>query len=160
MSESEDRGAVRIVPAFGPEPLTPVSFLERSALVYGDRVGFVAGTVSRTYATIADRCARLAGALRGAGAGPGAVVSVLAPNTSMALESHYGVPMSGAALNALNTRLSVDELAYIVGHAGADLLLADHELADAARAIVAKVDRPVRVLVCGGDDDEYESWLA
>ncbi|MGD9998733.1 MAG: AMP-binding protein [Ilumatobacteraceae bacterium] len=159
MSSTGGSAPHAVAPAFGPEPLTPVSFLDRSALVYGDRAGFVEGDVTRTYAEVADRCGRLAGALRAEGAGRGAVVSVLAPNTAMALEAHYGVPMSGAALNALNTRLSVDELAYIVGHAGSNLLLADHELADTARAVIARLDRPVRVLVSGGDADEYEGWL-
>jgi fatty-acyl-CoA synthase len=128
--------------------------------VYGDRTAFVDRWVTRTYAELADRCGRLAGALRAHGSGRGSVVSVLAPNTSMALESHFGVPMSGAALNALNTRLSVDELTYIVGHAGSDLLLTDHELADVAQSVAARVDRSLRVLVVGGEADEYEAWLS
>jgi fatty-acyl-CoA synthase len=100
---------------FGPVPLTPTAFLDRARVVHRDQVGLVDGDVRRTYAELGDRCERLAGALAGLGVAPGDRVSLLAPNTGVALEAHFGVPWSGAVLNALNTRLSAPELAWIVG---------------------------------------------
>jgi fatty-acyl-CoA synthase len=151
-------------PAFGAPPLTPTAFLDRSAVVHGDRTALVDGDLRLTYAELAERCRRLAGALVGRGVVPGDRVSVLAPNTHLALEAHFGVPWSGAVLNALNTRLSVSELAYIVGHAGSRILLADAELAGVARAVAAAVEDagggPVAVTVAGGPDDEYGELLA
>jgi fatty-acyl-CoA synthase len=147
------------VTRFGPVPLTPTSFLDRARVVHGDRTALVDGDVRRTYGELADRCERLAGALAGAGVHPGDRVSVLAPNTGVALEAHYGVPWAGAVLNALNTRLSGQELAYIVGHAGSKVLLVDQELAELGEAVCAQVDHPVRLVVSGGADDEYEQLL-
>jgi fatty-acyl-CoA synthase len=146
--------------AFGPEPLTPLTFLDRSAAVYGDRLGVVDGERRMTYAELSDRCGRLAGALGARGIGRGSVVSLLAPNTHVALEAHFGVPMSGAALNALNVRLSAGELAYIIGHAEACLLLVDHELEPLAAEINSVLDRPIPTVVAGGAVDEYEPLLA
>ena len=151
------------MPPFGPVPLTPTAFLDRSREVYGDRLALVDGDVRRTYAELADRCERLAGALAGLGVGPGDRVSVLAPNVGVALESHYGVPLAGAVLNALNTRLSADELGYIVGHAGSRVLLVDVDLADLGREVAERVradGTDLRVVVSGGPDDEYEGLLS
>ena len=122
------------------EPLTPTAFLDRSAEVFADRVAVVDGGSSggqtsgeqTTYAQLRDRCLRQAGALETLGVGPGDRVAVLAPNSRLLLESHYGVPYAGAVLVALNVRLSVDELAYVVGHAGCRVLLHDPSLADVA----------------------------
>ncbi len=83
-------------------------------MVHRDRVAVIDDGVEFTYEEFHDRCQRLAGALVGAGVLPGDRVSVLAPNTHVALEAHCGVPWSGAVLNALNTRLSAAELASIV----------------------------------------------
>ena len=126
-------------PVFGPEPLSPTLFLDRSALVFGDRAAVIDGERTFTYAELHDRCLRLAGALRAAGVGPGDRVSTLVPNTHVALEAHFGVAWAGAALNALNTRLADAELAWIVGHAGSRILICDHSLADMGEVIVAAV---------------------
>jgi fatty-acyl-CoA synthase len=147
------------VTRFGPVPLTPTSFLDRARVVHGEGTGLVDGDVRRTYAEVADRCQRLAGALAGLGIEPGDRVSVLAPNTGVALEAHFGVPWAGAVLNALNTRLSAPELAYIVDHAGSKVLVADTDLADLARQVVEQTDSDVRLVVSGGPDDEYEQLL-
>ena len=147
-------------PVFGPEPLTPTLFLERSALVFGDRVAVIDGDLSFTYRELHDRCLRLAGALHAAGVGPGDRVSTLVPNTHVALESHFGVAWAGAVLNALNTRLAVGELAWIVGHAGSRVLVCDHSLFDVGEAIVAAVDHPVELIRCGEPGDDYERRLA
>ncbi len=145
---------------FGPVALTPTAFLDRSRLVSGDRLALVDGEVRRTYAELADRCERLAGGLAGLGVAPGDRVSVLAPNTGVALEAHFGVPWSGAVLNALNTRLSAVELAWIVDHAGSRVLVVDRDLADLARDVLGRLERPVQLVVSGGDDDDYEALLA
>ena len=143
-------------PVFGPEPLTPTAFLDRSAIVHADRLAMIDGDRSFTYSELAERSLRLAGALAGLGVGPGDRVSVLAPNTHVALEAHFGVPYAGAVLNALNTRLSVDELAYIVGHAGAKVLVVDDELAEVGAAVADRCGPPLRLVAAGSASSEYE----
>ncbi len=97
-------------------------------------------------------------ALSQLGVRPGDVVSVLSPNNNVLLEAHFGVPFAGAVLNALNTRLSSDELAYIVAHAGARLLVVDHELVEHVPPIRAAVP-DLRVVVAGRADDDYEQLI-
>ena len=145
---------------FGPVPLTPTAFLDRARVVHGDRVALVDGEVRRTYAELADRCERLAGALAGLGVQPGDRVSVLAPNTGVALEAHYGVPLAGAVLNALNVRLSAAELAYIVDHAGSTVLFVDTDVLELGRAVLERIDRDITLVISGGADDTYEGLLA
>jgi len=148
------------VSPFGPVPLTPTAFLDRARIVHADRTALVDGELRRTYAELADRCERLAGALAGLGVAPGDRVSVLAPNVGVALEAHFGVPWAGAVLNALNTRLSAGELAYVVEHAGAKVLLVDTDLADLGRSVAAALPGGIRLVVSGGPDDELEALLA
>ena len=145
---------------FGPVPLTPTAFLDRARAVSGGRTALVDGEVRRTYAELAERCERLAGALAGLGVAPGDRVSVLSPNTGLALEAHFGVPWAGAVLNALNTRLAAGELAWIVGHAGSRVLLVDADLADLGREVLRQAGGDVRLVVSGGPDDELEGLLA
>ena len=102
----------------------------------------------------------MAGLLGGLGVMPGDRVSVLTPNTELGLAATFGVPWSGGVLNALNTRLSANELGYIVGHAGSRVMLADGELADLALEVAKLVDGPLEVIVDDGPDGEYESRLA
>src|SRR6185437_2941766 len=102
-----------------PEPLTPLAFLDRAAAVFGDRLAVVDGDRRFTYAELADRSARLAGALAGLGFTPGDRVAVLSPNSHVLVEAHFGVNLAGAVLVALNTRLGPRELAAILGHCGA-----------------------------------------
>ena len=156
---STDHGSAGVAGAFGPEPLTPLVFLRRSAEVFADRVAMVDGDRHVTYAELTDRCHRLAGAVAGAGVERGGVVSVLSPNTLLSLEAHFGIPIAGGVLNALNVRLSAGELAYIVDHAGAEILLVDHELEPLARDVLGRLERPPRLIVAGGDGDEYERWI-
>ena len=150
---------------FVPVPLTPVSFLDRARLVHGDRPAVVDGPLRRTYEDFAERCERLAGATVDLGLQPGDAVSVLAPNVSMALEAAFGFPMAGVVFNALNSRLSAPELAWIVGHAGSKVLFADHGLADVALQIQQQVPGLRMVVssdagVSGASDCEYEGLLA
>ena len=110
-------------------PLTPLSFLARSAAVFPEKLAVVHGPVRRDYATFFARCRRLASALVRAGISRGDTVSVLLLNTPPMLEAHYGVPMMGAVLNALNTRLDAAGIAFILDHAEAKLVIVDSELA-------------------------------
>jgi fatty-acyl-CoA synthase len=137
------------------EPLTPTAYLDRSAAVFPDRIAVVDGAVRWTYRELADRCLRQAGMLTGLGLRPGDRVAVLAPNTHVMLESHYGVLYAGMVLVALNTRLSAPELRYIVEHADCRVLIADASLVDLAAA-VAGDDGSRRVVVTG---PEYEALL-
>jgi len=148
-----------ISPVFGPEPLSPLSYLDRSALVHEDRLAVIDDDRTMTYAELSDRCRRLSGALVDAGIEPGDRVSVLAPNTSAALEAHFGVPGAGAVLNALNTRLSVDELTYIVAHAGSKLLICDHDLLEVGRAVTERLEaqgQHLTLVESGSRGSDYE----
>ena len=150
---------------FVPVPLTPVSFLDRARVVHGDRPAVVDGPLRRSYEDFADRCERLAGATLDLGLEPGDAVSVLAPNVSMALEAAFGFPMAAVVFNALNSRLSAPELAWIVAHAESKVLFADHALADVARSIQQQIPGLRLVVssdadVSGASDCEYEALLA
>ena len=150
---------------FVPVPLTPVSFLDRARVVHGDRTAVVDGPLRRSYEDFADRCERLAGATLDLALEPGDAVSVLAPNVSMALEATFGFPMAAVVFNALNSRLSAPELAWIVAHAESKVLFADHALADVARSIQQQIPGLRLVVssdadVSGASDCEYEALLA
>jgi fatty-acyl-CoA synthase len=108
-------------------PLTPLSFLARAADVYPHRTAWVHGAERATYAQFRERCHRLAAALVAAGVQPGDTVAALLPNIPAMLEAHYGVPMAGAVLNSINTRLEPATIAYILKHGGAKVLLTDTE---------------------------------
>ncbi len=110
-------------------PLTPLAFLERSAEVFPDATAVVHGDERISYRELAGRVTRLAHALRASGIGPGDRVAYLCPNTPTLLEAHFAVPLAGAVLVALNTRLAGEEVAAICRHSGARLLVADTELA-------------------------------
>ena len=110
-------------------PLTPLSFLERTADVFPQRIAWIHGAQKTSYADFRARCRRLAAALAGRGVRPGDTVTVMAPNIPAALEATYGVPMAGAVLNALNIRLEADTIAYILDHSESKVLLTDTEFA-------------------------------
>jgi fatty-acyl-CoA synthase len=107
--------------------LTPLVFLRRAAAVYPDKLAVIDGAARFTYSELYSRCRRLADALRRRGIGRGDTVAVMAPNVPALLEAHYGVPMAGAVLNALNYRLDARSIAFILGHGQAELLIADRE---------------------------------
>src|ERR1039458_9676508 len=104
--------------SFSFEPMTPVTYLDRSAEVYANQLAVVDGDLRFTYRQFRDRSLRLAFLLQSKGVASGDRVAVLAPNNHVMLESHYGVPFAGAVLVALNTRLAVAEMIHIVAHAG------------------------------------------
>jgi fatty-acyl-CoA synthase len=139
------------------EPMTPVSFLDRSADVYCDNVAVVDGTARYTYGELRERCLRQSGALLDAGIEPGDRVAVLAPNSSLLLESHYGVAYAGAVLVALNTRLAAAELIAIVDHSGARVLMHDADLLELAEDIQRGTRHPLMLISSG---TQYEAALA
>ncbi len=152
--------------------LTPVSFLRRSALVYPDRVAVVHGERRYTYSDLEQRVNRLASALRGAGVEKGDRVATVCPNIPAQLEAHFGVPGAGGALVAVNYRLSAAEVAQILDHSGARLVLVDRELEHLVEGVgrdrlgVVRVDDtgepgdPYEDLLAGGSPEPLESMLA
>lgn len=110
------------------QALIPQRLLDRSARVFPDKTAIIYGAQRVSYREFAARVNRLASALRAAGVQPGDRVAFLCPNTPPLLEAHFGVPLAGAVLVAINTRLSKDEVSYILNHAGARILFVDTEL--------------------------------
>lgn len=147
-------------PRFNDQPLTPSAFLLRAADVFSDRVGVIQGERRFTYGAFLDRALRFAGALKELGVAPGDRVAVLAGNTHVMLAAHYAVPFAGAVLVALNTRITATDLAYIVEHAGAAVLVYDRDFAQAAQQVGAKCGTRLRLVRAGGDADELEAMLA
>src|SRR5438067_2407415 len=126
--------------------LTPLSFLARTAAVYPDKLAVIDGERRFTYAEFGERCRRFADALRWRGIGSGDTVAVLAPNVPALLEAHYGVPMAGAVLNALNYRLDARAIAFILDHGEARQLLADAEFAPLAAEALKLLGRKLPVI--------------
>jgi fatty-acyl-CoA synthase len=115
------------------QPLTPLTFLQRSAQVYPDQTAIIHGASRVNYRSFYARARQLASALSKAGIRKGETVSVLLANTPAMLECHYGVPMTGAVLNTLNTRLDPQTIAFSLDHAEAKILIVDKEYAKLAR---------------------------
>ena len=131
---------------FSFEPLTPTSFLTRSAIVHRDRLAVFDGGLRLTYSELRERAGRFAGALEALGVEPGGRVAVIAANSHLMLEAHYGVPLAGAVLVALNMRLSPGELGYILDHSGATVLLCDNELQSLAGDAIAASSGAARLV--------------
>ena len=113
-----------------PRSADPVRLHGAAAAIYPARTALVHGALRRSYAETYARCRRLAGALAGRGVGLGDTVSILAPNVPAMLEAHFGVPMAGAVLNALNIRLDAASIAGMLEHARSRVLIADAGFAD------------------------------
>jgi fatty-acyl-CoA synthase len=134
-------------------PLTPLTFLAWTADVYPDRLAVVHGARRFSWRQVRERACRLASALVQRGIGPGDTVSVMLSNTPEMYEAHFGVPMTGAVLNALNTRLDADAIAFMLGHAETKLLITDREFSPTIAAALAQIpDRPIVIDVL---DPEY-----
>jgi len=116
------------------QPLTPLSFLKRAAKVWPQRTAIIHGDLRLSYAAFYARTRRLASALAARGIGQGDTVAAILPNTPAMLEAHYGVPMIGAVLNAINTRLDAATVAFQLDHGEAKLLIVDREFAGLAQA--------------------------
>jgi fatty-acyl-CoA synthase len=108
-------------------PITPLLFIERTAQIYPDRLAIIHGNLRQTWKQTYDRCCRLADALQKRGIRLGDTVAVMLPNTPPMVEAHFGVPMSGAVLNALNTRLDAESLAFMLNHGEAKAIIVDPE---------------------------------
>jgi fatty-acyl-CoA synthase len=141
-------------------PLTPLLFFERAERAFGERIGLVDGPLQLTYGQLGERIRRLAGALRAAGVARGDRVAVLAMNGPVLLESHFGIPLIGAVLVAINTRLASAEIEHILRHSGARVLLLDAELAELARPALAACPGVELVVQVGGSGDDYADLLA
>jgi fatty-acyl-CoA synthase len=150
-------------------PLTPLTFIERAASVYPDRTAVIHGAERYTWKETFTRCRRLASALANRGIGPGDTVAVMLPNTPPMVEAHFGVPVTGAVLNALNTRLDAESIAFMLDHGGAKLLITDREYSPVIeKALALAKNRPVVIDVddpaAGGGkplgEKDYEALLA
>ncbi len=131
-------------------PLTPLTFIRRTADVFPDRPAVIHGVITRTWAATYERCIRLASALAGRGIGAGDTVALMAANTPEALEAHFGVPMAGAVLNALNIRLDAEALAFILEHGEAKALITDREFSPVITEALKRL--PDKPLVVDVDD--------
>jgi fatty-acyl-CoA synthase len=135
-----DRNAANYV------PLTPLSFLDRTAAVFPDRTAVIHGPHCWSWADVSARCRRLGSALRSRGIGVGDTVAVMAPNTPAAFEASHGVPMAGAVLNALNVRLDAEALAFILDHGEAKAILVDIEFGPVIRDALSRLDHDMLVV--------------
>ncbi len=133
--------------------LTPLTFLRRSAETYPDHPAVLHGSRTITYREFYERCRRLGSALAKKGIKKNDTVAVLAPNVPAMLEAHYGVPMAGAVLNAINYRLSAQEVAFILDHGEAKIFMVDREFAGLAAAALKLCK--AKPLIVDIDDPEY-----
>jgi fatty-acyl-CoA synthase len=152
------------------QPLTPLGFLERAASVHPHHIAVIHGAERRTYAELYGRSRRLASALARLGVGSGDTVSVMLPNTPPMIEAHYGVPMAGAVLHAINTRLDAAVIAFQLDHAGSKAVICDREFAPVMQAALAHASCKPIVIDCNDaqfpqpaaplSDLEYEALVA
>ena len=151
-------------------PLSPLTFIERSAAIYPDYPAVVHGTTRRTWAETWTRCRQLASALEKRGIQPGQTVAAMLPNIPAMFEAHFGVPLAGCVLNTLNIRLDADAISYMLAHGEAKVILVDPEFAEVIQAAVAKLEsKPLIIDVAdpeflgetqGIGELEYEALLA
>jgi len=135
------------------QPLTPLTLLERAAFTYPDHAAVIHGRQHATYHELYSRARRLASALAQRGIGRGDTVSVVLPNVPAMVEAHYGVPMAGAVLHAINTRLDAAIIAFQLDHAETKVLITDREFAPVVKAALALAK--VKPLVIDADDPEF-----
>jgi fatty-acyl-CoA synthase len=160
--------------AFSPNPanyvpLSPISFLKRAAFIYRDREATAYNGTRRTWGQVGARCRAFASVLKARGIGAGETVSVIAPNIPEMFELHFAVPMAGAVLNAINTRLEADTVAYILDHSEARLVICDTAFAPLLRAAFKVMGRTIPVIDIvdasvevgnGFARDDYETLIA
>jgi len=136
-------------------PMTPLSFIERAAQVYPDHLAIIHGDIRQDWQTTYARCRRLASALVAHGIGKGDTVAVMLPNTPPMVEAHFGIPMSGAVLNALNTRLDPEAIAFMLAHGEAKVIIVDPEFSDTMQKALAIAKRH-DILVIDVKDELYQ----
>ena len=127
-------------------PLSPLSFIEKTKDVYPDYASAIYGDKTYTWLETYNRCLKFASALERHGIGPGDTVSIIAANTPEIFESHYSVPMIGAVLNTINTRLEADTIAYILDHADAKVLIVDTQFSPAVKEALAKLKKEILLI--------------
>ena len=152
------------------QPLTPLTFLEHTAMVFPSQTAVIHGSLRRNYAALYARCRQLASMLAAAGLGRGDTVSVMLLNTPAMIEAHYGVPMSGAVLHSLNTRLDAATIAFQLDHAEAKILIVDIALLPRVREALALAKSNPQLIIyddaefdgrrSGYDETEYETFIA
>ena len=136
------------------EALSPLSYLERTAFIYPDQPAVVHGDVRRNWDEVYRRCKQLASALIQRGINKGDTVSIMAPNLPEHFEAHFGVPMSGAVLNSINTRLDAPVVAFILQHAETKLLIVDREMSPVVEKALHMMQKPPVVIDI--DDPSFE----
>ena len=150
-------------------PLSPITFIERTASIFPDRASVIHGDTRYTWSETYARCRRLASALVRRGIGTGDTVAIMAPNVPAIFEANFGVPMAGAVLNSLNFRLDSPTVKYILEHSETKLLITDREFSDIVEVALADMDNPPVVIDIddalheGGKligEKDYEALLA
>ena len=136
------------------EPLTPLAFLQRTAWVFPNHTAVIHGPLRRSWREVHERAHRLAGALSRRGLGMGDTVAVMLANTPEMLECHFGVPMTGAVLNTLNTRLDAAIIAFTLDHGEAKMIICDREFSATVKEALSQIDRDIAVIDV--DDPEYD----
>ena len=134
---------------------SPLAFIERTAEVYPDRLAVVHGDLRQTWAETFTRCRRLASALQKHGIGKGDTVAVMLPNTPPMVEAHFGIPVTGAVLNALNTRLDAETIAFMLDHGEAKVVIVDPEFAGTLQKALALRTSSAPLLVIQAEDVLY-----
>ncbi|MGB3023164.1 MAG: AMP-binding protein, partial [Methyloceanibacter sp.] len=152
------------------QPLTPLMFLERAAMTFPNHTAIIHGKQRYSYAEFYARCRSLASVLTALGIGPGDTVSVMLANSPAMLEAHYGVPMTGAVLHSINTRLDPAIVAFMLDHADTKLVIADTEFAAVIKKALAETEVEPSVvdyrdLECGVEGErvgklDYEALIA
>ena len=139
-------------------PITPLLFLERSAQIYPQKVAVIHGKLRQTWAQTYERCRRLASALQKHGVGLGDTVAVMLPNTPPMVEAHFGIPMAGAVLNALNTRLDAESIAFMLNHGEAKVVIVDPEFSGVMKKALelAKQESGRDFLVIDVEEKEFD----
>ncbi|XP_062211945.1 butanoate--CoA ligase AAE1-like [Phragmites australis] len=159
-----EAGTVRCAANYAP--LSPISFIERAAAVYGGRAAVVYGERRRTWREARDRCVRVAAALATRfGVARGDVVAVLSPNVPAMYELHFAVPMAGAVLCTFNTRHDAAMVSALLKHSGAKVFFVESELLDVGRAALKRLAEsntatlPVLLTISDTDSDDYENLV-
>ena len=149
--------------------LTPIKFLERAAGVYPNRPAVVHGEIRRNWSETFIRCKKLASALQAKGVQKGDAVSIMAPNLPEHFEAHFAVPMCGAILNSINTRLDSEIVAFILKHAGSKVLITDKEMNKVVKGALELLDEKPFVIDIDDPywtdgeligDTDYEAFIA
>jgi fatty-acyl-CoA synthase len=133
--------------------LTPLNFVARSAFVFPERIATIHGERKITWHETYARCRKLASALKRRGIGTGDTVAMMAPNVPAMYEAHFGVPMTGAVINTLNTRLDAEAIAFMLQHGEAKVLITDREFSPTIDRALKMIEK--RPLVIDIDDPEY-----